>query len=336
MVALVSGASAANVEDFHQTWAQAKQAAVSEGKLIYLHFTTDWCSWCRKIEKETYPAKAASRALRDFVPASLDCTVEEGQPPRGQVKVNRDLFRKFGGSGYPFLVMTTPEGALLKTVGGYVDPKRFVEALDQAKAVHRELQDFQARPVKATYEYALAAMRIHAKVRLWDRAKIAAEKVRALDRENDRDQAAEASWVLVEAASAEVPTDAASARARQAKIAALEKDVKWFDPKNEKGFLRRVLLREFRRNLQAATESKDIAATRKSLDRAQAVLVRLTSVAEKVPAAQMMWVYLGELNRSAGRRDKALAAFQQALEIDPASRVAGRIKKSIQKLEGAE
>ena len=114
-VALCSGlAYGANVSGFHTTWAGARKAAEAAGKPIYLHFTTTWCGWCRKIESDTYTSELGSAALEGFVAASLDCTDADSSAGR----VNIELMRGFGGRGFPFLVMVTSEGMVLKTISG--------------------------------------------------------------------------------------------------------------------------------------------------------------------------------------------------------------------------
>ena len=45
-------ARAADVKDFHKSWDTARKAAEAAGKPIFLHFTADGCTWCRKIEGE--------------------------------------------------------------------------------------------------------------------------------------------------------------------------------------------------------------------------------------------------------------------------------------------
>ena len=41
-------------EGFESVWSEAVKKATAENKPIYVHFTTDWCGWCRRIEEDTY------------------------------------------------------------------------------------------------------------------------------------------------------------------------------------------------------------------------------------------------------------------------------------------
>ncbi|RPI59478.1 MAG: DUF255 domain-containing protein, partial [Planctomycetaceae bacterium] len=69
------------LEGFKTTYADAMAAAKSADKPMYLHFTTTWCGWCRKIEKDVYATEAGKKALADFVPATLDCTLDKAGKP---------------------------------------------------------------------------------------------------------------------------------------------------------------------------------------------------------------------------------------------------------------
>ncbi len=330
---------AARVESFHKTWADVKKAAQAEDKLIYLHFTTTWCGWCRKIEKDTYDSKAGLAALTDFAPASLDCTVPRGQPPSPAAKINIDLMKEFGGGGYPFLVITTPEKAVLNTIGGYVGPDRFVKELDQAKTVHRELQAFEtwaAKADKAGYEYNLKAMHAYEKVRLLAKASAAATKVRALDPANKKGDAAEANWTLLGVAARAKPTSPAETAAREAKISSLVAEIRKFDPTNEKGFLAKALSAGFDETFAKARRTSDAAARLKLLAEAEGKLTELAKAAPDFERLQYSWAVLGSLYAQAGKPAKSRAALETAIKVDPDSRIAAKVKEVLARIKKPE
>lgn len=198
---LVSAAPAAEVEGFESTWSQAVAKAKEQNKPIYLHFTTEWCGWCRKIEKDTYKSETGQKALESFVAASLDCTVPRGQQPTGEKKTNIELMRKWGGRGYPYLVMVTPDGQVLNTVSGYVKPEQFKKETDQALATWKELKAFgkYAKTAdKSSLEYNKRAMKLYATTKQWDKANQAAEVVLEKDADNAKGLYEQATMVKVQ------------------------------------------------------------------------------------------------------------------------------------------
>ena len=39
----------------------------SKNKPLMIHFTTDWCTWCRRIEADTYPDKRVIEKAKSFI-----------------------------------------------------------------------------------------------------------------------------------------------------------------------------------------------------------------------------------------------------------------------------
>jgi len=97
-----------------------RAVAVHANKLMVVHFTTDWCGWCRKLEQETYPNAVVVARLNKCV-----C-----------VKVNgdrrRDLTLKYDVKGYPTTLVLHPSGHVLRTIVGYWPADAYAAELDKA------------------------------------------------------------------------------------------------------------------------------------------------------------------------------------------------------------
>jgi thioredoxin-related protein len=334
---LASSAWAADVKDFHKTWADAKKAAEAQGKPLYLHFTTTWCQWCRVIEKETYTSKAGSAALASFVTASLDCTVPEGQQPSAEAKANLEMMAKFGGDGFPFLAMVTSDGVVLNTVSGYVPPEPFARELDAAFALYKEWKDFQlftAKSDKAGYEFGAKGIKIYPKVGQWDKAAMAAEQVLKLDPGNAKGDAAEADWVLLRAMVSQPPANPMAAQAQDTAVKRLAAEIRKLDPKNDKRVLQELLAWQAAEALGNALRSQQAQAKEKLLDEVEGRLTELTGLVKGYAAAQPLWFYLGKFNDEAGRKDKALAAMEKSLAVNPKSPDAEMVRKEIERIRG--
>ncbi len=185
---LTNTSSGAEVEGFYQNFAKAKKEAKKLDKPLFLHFTTTWCGWCRKIENDIYRNKEGKKALEGFVRASLDCTVPNGKRPSGQKKINLDLMAKYGGSGYPFLVMVTADGVLLNSFAGYKPMAPFKKELEKATVnleAYKAFKAYAAKADKKSYEYNEKALDFYGKVGAWDKAAKAADAIEKQVREKD-------------------------------------------------------------------------------------------------------------------------------------------------------
>lgn len=315
-IALLTPAALAadNLEGFAKTYADAQKAAKASGKPMYLHFTTTWCAWCRKIEADVYAKPEGKKALADFVTASLDCTVPKGERPAGEAKINIELMQKFGGNGYPFLAILTPEGDLLHSWAGYAPMPQFETELKTALANYKEYKEFVVYALKADksgYEYNAKAMDIYSKMMRMDASLAAAKLVRKLDPENKKGDAAAATLVQIGAA-----------LTAQGETKDLLAELKQFDAANDKGLLE-----------QGYWDVAMTALNSGQMDRGVALLVELTGSAKKLVQGQQIYGTLGMVYAQQGKLADASKAIDKAIAADPESPLVERLKSIQAKLK---
>ncbi len=89
------------VDDYYNsaTWyaggngyTQALELSEKHNALIFIYFHTDWCGYCRKLESELLNTSGARTVLSRVVKVKIN-------PEDGAME--RSLFKKFGGRGYP-------------------------------------------------------------------------------------------------------------------------------------------------------------------------------------------------------------------------------------------
>jgi thioredoxin-related protein len=327
---LAAAAPAADVEGFQTKWAEAKKLAETQDKPLFLHFTTTWCSWCRKIEDDVYRKEEGKAALAPFVPASLDCTVPRGQAPTGDAKVHIELMKKFGGRGYPFLVMVTPDGVVLNKFSGYKPIGDFKKELTKATATYEEYKQLQkeAKAKGDTYEFNARAMKVYAKIGQWDRAIAAAKTVRTQDPKNKKNDGADAVMVLLQGA---------RKSGDEKRIEQLTGAIRKLDPKNEKGVLQKALFSAAQGTLDkaGAARQSNPEASKKLLATAAEQLTEVAALPNLTDAQQPL-AYLGQVRKILGEKKKSIAAFEKALAVDPDSPMAPRIQQIIDSLKKGE
>ena len=114
-------------------FAQAQVQAKAEHKLLLLDFTgSDWCGWCKVMEKEIFSQPTFEEyAKKNLVLVRLD--FPRTKPISTEVQLqNRTLAQKFGIRGFPTIVMLDGDGKPLAQLG-YVPggPKAFISELEQ-------------------------------------------------------------------------------------------------------------------------------------------------------------------------------------------------------------
>ncbi|MDD5270143.1 MAG: thioredoxin family protein [Candidatus Omnitrophica bacterium] len=104
------------------TWAgnldSALKEAKSKNKPIMADFYTDWCEWCKKLDRDTYADPEVANLSRKFI-----C-----------VKVNGDkypdLVSKYGVSGYPTIIFLDPAGDKADAIVGYVNAEGMLSSMN--------------------------------------------------------------------------------------------------------------------------------------------------------------------------------------------------------------
>ncbi len=123
--------------------------ARAEHKMVMIDVYTDWCGWCKKLDKEVYPDPRVSSVVeRQFV--AIKVNAESAAPIEfNGVRMTEEQFaRQAGVSGYPTILFLDDQGNVVTTLPGFLPADRFVRVL-QYVAEHRyrdqSLDDFLSR-----------------------------------------------------------------------------------------------------------------------------------------------------------------------------------------------
>lgn len=101
--------------------------AKKENKHIFVDFTTPWCGWCKKMEKEVFIDSTIIHLLNnEIVAIRVDGESKNELDIDGYKITERDLtIKEFKVSGYPTFFWLKPDGSPIGRKSGYL-PKEFV------------------------------------------------------------------------------------------------------------------------------------------------------------------------------------------------------------------
>ena len=104
--------------EFRDAVAQANE----EDKLLFVYAFTDWCGWCKVMDRETFSTDSTGHFMNQkFV--SIKVNMEEG--------FGIDLAMKYRVSSYPHYLIFNGEGQLLAKFGGFLEPDPFRQKVKQ-------------------------------------------------------------------------------------------------------------------------------------------------------------------------------------------------------------
>lgn len=115
------------------TWAGNLNSGLKEAKAknkpVMVDFYTDWCGWCKKLDRDTYTDPEVANLAKKFV-----C-----------VKVNgdkySDLVSKYGVSGYPTILFLDAEGKKVDGIVGYVNASGMASKMNSVIAKRPAVED---------------------------------------------------------------------------------------------------------------------------------------------------------------------------------------------------
>jgi len=160
LFASVSGLFAQNNQNVTVKWytiEEAEKLSKEDGKKVMIDVYTDWCGWCKKMDKETFNHPVIAEYLNEnYYPVKLDGESKEditfmgttykyvAQGARGYHELAAALLN--GQLSYPSISYLNEELQLLGTIPGYKTPKDMEPLLvyiSEDKYITQSLEEFQ-------------------------------------------------------------------------------------------------------------------------------------------------------------------------------------------------
>lgn len=113
-----------------QDWEAARKVSKEKNKYIFMDAYTNWCSWCKVMDKQTFTDAAVIEFMtQNFVPLKMEMETGFGVT----------LAMKYRVTGFPTFLIFNPEGKLVFRIVGYQKPAEFLIALKNALIKEKQL-----------------------------------------------------------------------------------------------------------------------------------------------------------------------------------------------------
>jgi thioredoxin-related protein len=125
-------------------FAEALKKGKAENKMIVVDFYTDWCSWCKVMDKKTYGnSEVIEFATRKLVMSKVNAESNEKTTYKGKEYTYRQLTAGFGITGYPATIFLSPEGEYITDISGYITADKFLPMLEFLEGKHYETMKYE-------------------------------------------------------------------------------------------------------------------------------------------------------------------------------------------------
>ncbi len=116
--------------DWEHNFERALEHAKKNNKLVMVDLYTDWCGWCKKLDRDVYKDKKVEEKLaKDFISVKIN--------PEATAS-GAKLARQFGTRGFPHIVFTDANGKKIDEIIGYMPADAFLKRLEKVAAPARK------------------------------------------------------------------------------------------------------------------------------------------------------------------------------------------------------
>lgn len=127
-------------KDFGAALGEAKK----NKKRILVDVYTDWCGWCKRMDRDTYSDAEVRKYLSSaFVPVRLNAESNQRVTYKGNEYSYRQLASGFRVNGYPTTLFLESDGTHIVTAPGYMKAPDFLTVLRYIGDGHYKNKDFQ-------------------------------------------------------------------------------------------------------------------------------------------------------------------------------------------------
>jgi thioredoxin-related protein len=115
---------------WHQ-WDEGVVAAHTAGKFMLVDVYTDWCSWCKKLDKSVYVHPQVQELLAaHFIPVKLNAESEDKLTNGAQQYTEQQWAKLLDVKGYPTILVFDSQFQLVARYAGYLDAYNFILLLN--------------------------------------------------------------------------------------------------------------------------------------------------------------------------------------------------------------
>jgi len=133
LAALQCAGFAMAAEGWTTDFEAAKKQAAAEHKNLLVDFTgSDWCIWCKRLDKEVFEEDAFKTGVKDkFVLVTLDFPNDKSKQSDEVKAQNKDLQAKYLIKGFPTIMLCDETGKPFAQTGYQSGgPEKYVKSLD--------------------------------------------------------------------------------------------------------------------------------------------------------------------------------------------------------------
>lgn len=128
-----------------QEFSKALELAKKHNKMVVVDFYTDWCGWCKKMDKDTYGhAEVVQYAKEKLIMSKVDAESREKTRFKDRDLTYQQLALGLGVRGYPTTMFFDSNGDLITSISSYLTAEQFMPILEFLSEGHYKTMKYDA------------------------------------------------------------------------------------------------------------------------------------------------------------------------------------------------
>lgn len=126
------------------TFDKGLELAQKENKLLVVDFYTDWCHWCKVMDKDTYGNKEViSLAKEKVIMSKINAETNQKFRFKDASYSGRELSVMFGVQGFPTTAFMNSKGELITSISGFIPAEKFTMILKYLAGNWHDKMEFE-------------------------------------------------------------------------------------------------------------------------------------------------------------------------------------------------
>lgn len=118
--------------------------AKKENKPILIDVYTDWCTWCKEMDKKVFSDKTVIEYIsKYFVAVKFNAESNQIVTLKDRRLTQRELSYAMGITSYPTTLFLKPDGAPITRLPGYVPPETYRDVVEYIKVAGYDKMTFE-------------------------------------------------------------------------------------------------------------------------------------------------------------------------------------------------
>lgn len=143
MLIIVHTSTQADEISWYKTLSKALEAAKEQKKYIMIDVYTDWCTWCKELDKKTYTHSSVIKLAKTLINVKIN---PETDPEA------KEFIKSYPIDGYPTILFIDWEEKLIGKIGGFLEGEDFAKKAEKILSSPEKLAKLKEEHSKGKIE----------------------------------------------------------------------------------------------------------------------------------------------------------------------------------------